>query len=312
MSHMQLLTPVSVPAPLRLFDASERYVFMGSCFAQHMGRRFSEAEMQVSVNPLGPVYSPCVLSQALMGWGSPKAVSGPLGWHTWVTDTSFTRSSADEAERIAVQSVDTLRKSLADADHLILTFGTNHHYELLSSGQLVANCHKHSPHEFRECVLPLPGLIDRMSATLDFLFQDNPRLVITLTVSPYRYQKYGMHENQLSKSTLLLLADELQQRFPRQVQYFPAYEILQDELRDYRFYAPDMLHPSDQAVQYIQEKLQQWMTPSLMDYLQQHERLGRFLLHRPFDSADPQYQVQAEQTRLQLAALRQRYVKPNR
>lgn len=308
---MQLLTPVSVPVPLRLFDASQRYVFMGSCFAQHIGRRFSEAEMQVIVNPLGPVYSPYVLSQALEGWGSLKAVPGPRGWHTWVTDTSFTKPSADEAERIAVQSVDTLRRSLADADHLILTFGTNHHYELLSTGQPVANCHKHSSREFRECVLPLSRLLNQMSATFEFLFQDNPGLTVTLTVSPYRYQKYGMHENQLSKATLLLLADELQKRFPRQVQYFPAYEILQDELRDYRFYASDMLHPSDQAVLYIQEKLQQWMTPSLTDYLQQYERLGRFLLHRPFDSADPRYQAQAGQMRLQLAALRQRYVKPN-
>ena len=308
---MQLYTPVTIPAPLCPFDASRLYVFMGSCFAQHIGRRFAEADMQVCVNPLGPIYSPYVLSKALEGWECPHAVLGPLGWHTWVTDTSFTKSSAEDAERIAAQSVDMLRKSLESADHLILTFGTNHHYELLSTGQPVSNCHKHPGQEFRECVFSLPRLADQMSATLDFLFQRNPRLVVTLTVSPYRYQKYGFHENQLSKATLLLLADELQQRFPRQVQYFPAYEILQDELRDYRFYAPDMLHPSDQAVQYIQERLQQWMTPSLQDYLQQYERLRRFLLHRPFDSADSAYQARVEQIQEQLTALRQQYVKSN-
>lgn len=267
--------------------------------------------MLVCVNPLGPIYSPYVLSLALKGWESPRAVQGPQGWHTWVTDTSFTRPSAEEAEQMAAVAVDVLQKSLADADHLVLTFGTNHHYELLETDQPVANCHKHPQGEFRECVLPLHRLVEQMSAALECLFQRNPKLVITLTVSPYRYQKYGLHENQLSKSTLLLLADELQQRFPRQVQYFPAYEILQDELRDYRFYAPDMLHPGEQAVQYIQERLQQWMTPALVDYLQQYERLRRFLLHRPFDSTAPQYQAQVVQTHQQLEALRRQYVTPN-
>lgn len=308
---MQLFTPVAIPAPLRPFDASLRYVFMGSCFARHIGQRFAEADMQVCVNPLGPIYSPHVLSLALKGWESPHAVSGPLGWHTWITDTSFTQSSAEEAEQVAIRSVDVLQKSLTSADHLVLTFGTNHHYELLATGQPVANCHKHPQREFRECVLSFPCLVDRMSATLDFLFQRNPQLIITLTVSPYRYQKYGFHENQLSKSTLLLLADELQQRFPRQVQYFPAYEILQDELRDYRFYAPDMLHPGDQAVQYIQEKLQQWMTPSLQDYLVRHERLRRVLLHRPMGLAGSQHQALVMQTHQQLEALRRQYVHPN-
>ena len=308
---MQLLTPVNVPAPLRPFDANQRYVFMGSCFAQHIGRRFAEADMQVCVNPLGPIYSPYVLSRAIEGWGDVHAVSGPQGWHTWVTDTSFTRPTAEEAERLAALSVETLGKSLADADHLILTFGTNHHYELLSTGRVVSNCHKHPQKEFRECVLPLPRLADRMSASLDRLFQRNPRIVVTLPVSPYRYQKYGLHENQLSKATLLLLADGLQQRFPEQIQYFPAYEILQDELRDYRFYAPDMLHPNDQAVQYIQERLQLWMTPALQDYLLQYERLRRFLLHRPFDATDATYRAQVVQTHEQLSALRRQYVKPN-
>lgn len=308
---MQLLTPVTIPAPLRLFDASQRYVFMGSCFAQYLGRRFSEADMQVCVNPMGPVYSPFVLSKALQGWESPKAVPGPQGWHTWVTDTSFTRSSAEEAERLAAMSVDLLQKRLSDADHLVLTFGTNHHYELLSTGHPVVNCHKHPQREFRECVVPLPRLVEQMSAALDGLFQRNSRLIVTLTVSPYRYLKYGLHENQLSKSTLLLLTDALQQRFPGQVQYFPAYEILQDELRDYRFYAPDMLHPGDQAVEYIQEKLQLWMTPSLHEYLLRHEQLRRFLLHRPFGPSSPEHQARLEQTRQQLTALHRQYVNMN-
>lgn len=308
---MQLLTPVTIPDPLRLFEANRRYVFMGSCFAQHIGRRFAEADMLVCVNPLGPIYSPHIVSQALKGWERPQATLGPLGWHTWVTDTSFTKASAEEAEQIALQSVDVLKKHLADADHLILTFGTNHHYELLSTGRPVANCHKHPQREFRECVLPLPHLVDEMSATLDGLLRRNPKLTVTLTVSPYRYLKYGLHENQLSKATLLLLADELRRCFPEQIQYFPAYEIVQDELRDYRFYAPDMLHPSDQAVQYIQERLQQWMTPALQDYLQQYERLRRFLLHRPFDATDSMYRAQVVQTHEQLTTLRRQYVKPN-
>ncbi len=274
-------TVVQIPHPLHLFDTGQHYVFLGSCFAQYLGQRLENASLQAVVNPMGAIYSPIVLAQAICGWNNLQPTEGSIGWHTWATDTTFSRPTAQEALFLAQHFVGFLKQELAQADHLVLTFGTTHHYWHRASKVVVANCHKHSQAEFEEQIATLDELKTAMTDALEPLLDQNPHLNVTLTVSPYRYKKYGFHENQLNKATLLLLADWLCHRFPERVQYFPAYEILMDELRDYRFYAPDMLHPSLQAADYIQRRMEEWMTPSLIASVREGEAKQKATEHRP-------------------------------
>ena len=144
-----------------------------------------------------------------------------------------------------------LRLSILSADCLFVTLGTNVCYQLKASGLVVANCHKAPGKLFSEEWMSLPDCIKSLMALVDDVHEQNPDLKIVFTISPFRYAKYGYHGNQLAKSTLMLAVEEVRKNYPDSVCYFPAYEIMMDELRDYRFYTEDMLHPSGVAVDYI-------------------------------------------------------------
>ncbi len=199
-----------------------------------------------------------------------------------MSGTAFTRSTSDECLSLTREALHSLQEELAGAENLFLTLGTNHVYRLADTGEVVINCHKHPAREFREEAQSPQQMAEALSGVLSCLHERNPHLLVTLTVSPYRYAKYGFHESQLSKAALLLCAQQLQERHPLWVQYFPAYELLLDELRDYRFYADDMLHPSPQAVLYIWQRLREWMDAGLLTYLQRWQSIEEALSHRPF------------------------------
>ena len=201
-------------------------------------------------------------------------------WHCWLTD-SHANASTLEACRAAVLSA---RGKLVEwnPDTLIITLGTNRYYERESL--VVGNCHKRPQAEFVERALS----VDECTSTLDAICDLFPRAQIILTVSPYRYAKYGFHESRLSKAVLLLAVNAVQRRHSDQVAYFPAYEIQLDELRDYRFYAPDMLHPSDQAIDYIWERFtEQFIDNETRRYLYDFEPIRKALQHRPEDPDSP-------------------------
>ena len=151
-------------------------------------------------------------------------------------------------------------------------------------------CHK-KPHSwFREDWLTLPACVDALSSMIEDLFLENPKLKIVFTISPYRYAKYGFHGNQVAKSTLIMAVEEVMKKYPQQVSYFPAYEIVLDELRDYRFYAEDMLHPSGVAVDYIWQRLtQSVMNPDMQEYLQEYAPIRSGLSHKPINPESAAY-----------------------
>ena len=183
---------------------------------------------------------------------------------------------------------------------VFLTLGTNHVYRLKETGEIVDNCEKRPQRLFQEELLSVEACADYLQQTVDLLRQRNPEVHVVMTVSPIRYRKYGYHESQLSKATLLLAC--------RSFDYFPSYEILMDELRDYRFYAADMLHPSDQAVDYIWERLvDSYFSPAAQAFLDEWRPLKQTLAHKPFHPEAPEYQALMDKTMLKLAELRQKY-----
>ncbi|MDD7302933.1 MAG: GSCFA domain-containing protein [Prevotellaceae bacterium] len=283
-------TPVTLPTPVKHFGVKHRYVFLGSCFAQHIGNRFVENRLSCLANPVGALYNPESIVRVITAEDAGETVLGPMGWHTWLMDTQHTRPSADEARQDAVSTLNDLRQAIQKADHLVITLGTTHTYKLLKDSSVVANCHKHPAREFHEHDLSLLDTISCLERLMLWLGENNKDCVITFSVSPYRYAKYGFHENQLSKATLLLAIHHLQQSFPSRIQYFPAYELMMDELRDYRFYDTDMLHPAAVAIDYIWQRLHEWMTSDLLDYLRRSAPLVRAEKHRPLDASSAAYQ----------------------
>ena len=202
----------------------------------------------------------------------------------------------------------TVQRLGADAADLksvkvaFLTLGTNHVYRLKETGEIVDNCQKRPQSLFQEEALSVDECADYLQQTVDVLHQQNPEMHIVLTVSPIRYRKYGYHGSQLSKATLLLATQKVD------ADYFPAYEIVNDELRDYRFYKEDMLHPSDQAVTYIWERFtDSYLSDEAKQFLKEWASLKAVLSHKPFDPESEEYQALIDKTMLKVGELQKKY-----
>lgn len=301
-------TPVEVNPPLRPIEVGDRNVFLGSCFAEHVGRCFQENRLNAVVNPLGVQYNPKSIARLLT-----TEVTDPQCdyvqhdgmWHTWLGDSSLSNELLEACRLRTESSLCLLREALQEADNLFLTFGTNHCYSYSATATpVVANCHKLPQKEFTEEVITVDRMAEVLNEALVPLHVSNPKLQVVMTVSPYRYQKYGFHENQLSKGRLLSTVADLCSLHPNWITYFPAYEIMLDELRDYRFYAEDMLHPSQQAVQYIWQRMHEaWFSPDARTYLQRWEKISRMMNHQSLHPDSPsdvwfRQQVQDELERL--------------
>ena len=300
---MKLITPVEIPSLRRPISLHNRLAFIGSCFAEHIGAKMRQSGLPALVNPFGVLYNPLSILNVLTA----NLMSDELyfcdedsRWHCWLTD-SHASASTLEASRAAVLSA---RGKLVERnpDTLIITLGTNRYYK--REALVVGNCHKRPQAEFTECAMT----IEECTSTLEAICDLFPRAQLILTVSPYRYAKYGFHESRLSKAVLLLAVDAVQRRRPEQVTYFPAYEIQLDELRDYRFYSPDMLHPSDQAIDYIWERFtEQFIDNETRRYLYDFEPIRKAMQHRPEDSNSPAAVRFREQTQQRLGELMAKY-----
>lgn len=271
---MEFRTQVTIDKPPFHIEPCEEILFVGSCFADSIGQRFREEGFPVTVNPFGVMYNPASIL------------------HTLQRLTAAATQSAGTA---------TPAPTIA-----FLTLGTNHVYRLKSTGEIVDNCQKRPAALFREEQLSVAQCVDYLRQSVAVLRTLNPHVRVIVTVSPIRYRKYGYHASQLSKSVLLLAADALGGE--GSATYFPSYELLMDELRDYRFYAPDMLHPSTQAVDYIWERLvDSYFSPAAKDYLAEWHPIKQALAHKPFNPDSPEYRAFREQTYNKLKDFRKKY-----
>ena len=263
--------------------ACEEVLLVGSCFAGEMGQRFKNNGFPTTVNPYGTMYNPASILHTL--------------------------------ERLISEERQIPRI-------VFLTLGTNHIYRLKETGEIVDNCEKRPAALFQEEELNIDECAEYLRKAVELLRAHQPEVQVVLTVSPIRYRKYGYHESQLSKATLLLaiekaisswhLAFGKQQtansQQPTALHYFPAYEIVMDELRDYRFYAADMLHPSEQAVAYVWEKLVAWcFSNEAKVFMDEWRPIKEALQHRPFHPESEEYQRFMEKTQERLKAFQEKY-----
>ena len=245
-----------------MLDKTQRYVLLGSCFSQYMGERMLSEGYHAMCNPVGTLFNPesirNTVCHALGGGqeGLPMFYDQDMQeWRCWWANTRFRAAQQDEARGLIQETFHAFGNALSHADRLFLTLGTNVCYRLVEGGTVVSNCQRQADRLFREDSLSLQEVCQVLDETLQCLFAKNPGIRVTFTLSPFRYRKYGWHRSQVSKATLLLAIDEMQKRHPQRVDYFPSYEIMMDELRDYRYYAEDGLHPSPEAVDIIWNRL---------------------------------------------------------
>jgi hypothetical protein len=288
---MELQTKVNIPKPSFRINATDRLLFVGSCFAENIGRRFVDNQFDAVVNPYGTMYNPASVLHTIEK-SSPSPVlrtPSPQGAREKLPsiayeescEESLLTSSSPLGERMPVGQVRGHRSSFSVA---IFTLGTNHIYILKETGEIVDNCMKRPQKLFREEQLSVDECADYLSRAVALLKERNPEVKVIFTVSPIRYAKYGFHGSQLSKATLLLAVDKLVSASSGELAYFPAYEIMNDELRDYRFYQPDMLHPSEQAVDYIYELFAEtYFSADAKEMVREWQPIKAALAHRPFN-----------------------------
>lgn len=284
---MEFRTIVDIPKSLWKIEPFERMLFIGSCFADNIGKRFTEEKFRAVVNPYGVMYNPASILHTVR------------------------RLTQDDAMPFSPDEQGTA----------VMTLGTNHVYILRETGEIVDNCQKRPQRLFEERELTVAECADYLAKAISLICQRFPKTRFILTVSPIRYRKYGYHESQLSKATLLLAIDSLikaqtamtdnqgSNASAHQINYFPSFEILNDELRDYRFYKPDMLHPSDQAVDYIFERIAStYFSDATVTFLKEWKPIREALNHRPFHPESEEYQRFKRQTEDKLKALEKKYL----
>lgn len=284
-------------APLKgytsLIDHTHPVVMLGSCFTDNVGTRLTKQLFNCVVNPFGTLYNPASIAGAMFDllyertFTRDELFEHEGRWHSWNHHSRFSHPDPDITLEMMNKEAADACKALESASTLIITFGTAYMWRHNDSNRVVANCHKMPSDNFsRELLTPvqIASLWKKILRELDARFPD---LRVIFTVSPIRHLAQGAHNNQLSKSTLLMGVDRIVTEFPGKAIYFPAYEIMMDDLRDYRFYASDMLHPSDVAVDYIYNIFtESFMTDTTRHLAADCEKIFRRISHRPL-SNDP-------------------------
>jgi hypothetical protein len=304
---MNLITPVHISKPSFSINHAQRILMLGSCFVDEIGAKLQADKFNCLVNPFGVLYNPASIAALLLRSisereyddQSPEILFADGLFHSWMHHSQFSSSNQQELLDKLNSTLLLVSDWICNADVLIVTFGTSYIYRLKENGMLVSNCHKQPDSLFTRERLSAYDIADAWKPLLQLLQSVNPHLHVIFTVSPIRHKRDGLHENQLSKAELLLAIDEILQTSPMQglSYYFPSYEILLDELRDYRFYATDMVHPSPLAVEYIYDKFQDCFID------REEQRLSALcrevqaaLEHKPFHPEAEAYQQFIQQT----------------
>lgn len=310
---MNFRTQVELPEGKTEIRHTDRLMLFGSCFVENIGNVLLENKFRCNVNPYGILYNPLSISVALRQLLEGKVyteadlfeVEGV--WHSWMHHSTFSSSCPHECVETINRSLSEASSLLTETDWLVVTWGTSYVYFHQELGQVVGNCHKQPQRLFLRRRLEVEEIVDEWADLLDALRRRNPKLKILLTVSPIRHMKDGMHGNQLSKSVLLLAADKLCRTCP-DCFYFPSYEIVMDELRDYRFYADDMLHPSGKAVEYIWECFSKtFFSAATFDVLKQWQEIRRGINHKPFDRESEAYRKFLSQIVLKIHQVKEKF-----
>ncbi len=294
---MDFRTIVKIPSYSFTISYTDKILLFGSCFAEHIGNKLLEHKFDVNINPFGILYNPMSINSALNDLLNKKIYTEKDLlqqndiFHSFSHHSRFSSTDMKTCLNTINESLEKAYNDLQNSNFLLITFGTAYVYYLKENNSVVSNCHKLSEKLFIRKRLNINNIVENYTILINKLKAINPSLNIIFTVSPIRHWKDGAHNNQLSKSILLLAIEQLQEEFEN-VNYFPSYEIIMDELRDYRFYADDMLHISDFAISYIWKQFSaSLLSTETQEKMQQWEKIRKALTHKPFNQNSKEYQL---------------------
>lgn len=311
---MEFRTRVDIPNSDVMIDHSVEMMLLGSCFSSHIGLKLQQNKFRVDVNPFGILFNPFSIASAILrllkgkNFTEADLVQYKGVYHSFMHHGEFSSPSMETCLRNISDRFERACATIRETDLFLITFGTAYVYWRKVSGEIAANCHKFPENEFHRARLSVKEIVEEWSELLEVLLTHRPNVKVVFTVSPIRHLRDGARENQVSKSILHLAIDELQDRFKKHVRYFPAYEILLDELRDYRFYSEDMVHPSRVSVDYIWERFSDtFFSPETRSLNKEWEGIRKSLEHRALHPNDDSHRHFLENTWSKLKHFKERY-----
>lgn len=311
---MKFRSEINIPEIKVKISAAQPVLLLGSCFTEHIGSYLDNHLFNVCVNPFGVIYNPFSIRnavEALMhrnNYTEQELDRHNELWFSFDHYTKFSDPDPRETLRKINESFSAAKTLFAASDRLILTFGTAWVYALKKNGRIVNNCHKIPAREFDRRRLDIREITDAYADLIEKLLAYNPGMKILFTVSPVRHLKDGFIENQRSKSTLLLAIDALVKAFPEVCDYFPSYEIMMDDLRDYRFYAGDLVHPNEAGISYIRELFREHcLDEQAQQVVRDLDPLLNALHHRPGHTGTAAYKKFRDTTRQKYRKLKDEF-----
>ncbi len=306
-------TEIAVTPSENPIEFNSKIMFIGSCFAENMGDKCKKIKLPAIVNPYGIIYNPMSVSNTLRAIIERKQFTDKdLHYHNslWLSFNhhgSFSHPDKEECLRNIHEATEISYTHLKETKYLFITFGTAWVYELIKTQKIVSNCHKYPARDFNRYILSIDNIVSTYQQLIKKLFDFNPELNIVFTVSPVRHWKDGANGNQISKSTLLLAINQLCMEFEK-CTYFPAYELLIDDLRDYRFYADDMLHPSPTAVEYIWQKFENcFFSANTLHYKKEMLNLEKAFSHKAINPTSDSHQNFLKKQQKKIEELKVKY-----
>lgn len=300
---MEFSTRVPIPKSAVQIGYDSRMMLFGSCFSENIGRYLLDNKFRVNINPFGILYNPQSIAVAVnrilekQPFSETDLVYRNGMFHSFMHHGMFSAQTENECLSLISSRFSEAVAQISETDVFLITFGSAYVYRLRETGETVGNCHKFPSEMFSHSRLSVNDIITEWTQLIIRLLEMNSNAKFIFTVSPIRHWKDGAHENQLSKSILHLAIDALQKEFTDSVGYFPAYEIMLDELRDYRFYADDMMHPSDMAISYIWERFSEtYFSAGTDKIVSEWQSIRRALNHRPLNQNGTEYKNFLQQT----------------
>lgn len=302
---MKFRTECEIKKPFLHLSTERPIVGIGSCFAENIVAKLRQCMVR-AVNPLGVLFNPLSIAEAIelcvLDHSSIEKFEASLFrsedlWHSWLFDSNFSSLSREKSKEIFEKRSIEFRETFNQAQTILVTFGTSYCYFKSDDHQeVVANCHKQGSDKFVRIRISIDEIVARWSDLCTSIKKEKDELNIVFSVSPVRHVRDGLHENNLSKAILMLAIEELCQKFDY-CHYFPAFELLNDDLRDYRFYAADLVHPSETAIDYIFEKfVDTYFDETARATLKQGHDIYRRLNHKPILKESAAFQRFTEET----------------
>ncbi len=294
---MQFRTQIPLSKSNNPIDYNSKVLSFGSCFAENMAEKFDYFKFQNETNPFGIIFNPVSIEKVIERAVHEKEFTEKdvffhnERWHSFEVHSDLSNSDRQELLETLNKAISETHKQLKEATHIIITYGTSWIYRNLESDEIVANCHKVPQKQFAKELLPVDVIQKSIQNTIDLIQTLNPNVNFIFTISPVRHIKDGFAENQLSKSHLFTGLHSTFDFRLSTMNYFPSYEIMMDELRDYRFYAEDMLHPNQVAIDFIWQKfVENYMTSESISIMQEVSEIQKSLRHRSFNPDSEQHQ----------------------